>query len=404
MKNINKISLLTLSFLLFGNNCFAQIKFDITSTVSSVTDEIGKIQEQAQDVMKQGEHMQTFLKMKDGLTEGLGKINDIKKQVMDVAGEIKGAVDDVKGAVDDVKGALEDAKGMVNDAKGALEDAKGMVNDAKDMANSAKDMASGAIQSAQGAVSNATGGLSQAKEMLQLQNQMAQSESNYQNRIQNLNTEKEAELQKLRENNEILQRMLAEAKGETFVPTAQVSENTVNNAARASDAVWGQTASFNAEKSIVAAEKTPSTLNKAQLDTTQTKSAVLDTSAKVSVATDKLSVNQSVSSLEPSVGKTVVELSPASLSEAEPVAVKQGNLLTGVQPTTLTSSKTLSSVDVSGEKLEKAVQDIATVTTLEKSTAPLNSSVVSGDINRKAFTQPAAAQNVTGSIKVGGAL
>ncbi len=531
MKNINKISLLTLSFLLFGNNCFAQIKFDITSTVSSVTDEIGKVQEQAQDIMKQGEHMQTFLKMKDGLTEGLNKINDIKKQVMDVAGDIKGAVDDVKGAV-------EDAKGMVDDAKGALDDAKGMVNDAKDMANSAKDMAGGALQSAQGAVNNATGGLSQAKDMLQLQNKMAQAESNYQNRIQNLNAEKEAELQKLRENNEILQKMLAEAKGETFEPSAQVSENVVSNSALVSDRVLEQTASLSAEKALVAGEKITAAANKNQLDPISPKPAALDTSAKISSATTALSVNKSDMVLEPSIGKATVELNSVSLSAREPVAIKQNEVLTGVrptvvtsqpvlnkasevsvaptaqsinkpdmrlepsigkaavelnsvsvsvkepvavkqsetltgvQPTTLVSQKTVPVLDKASEisvtadnlsinesdmrleqtinnapvelnsaflsaeepvavkqteiltniqptaltsqkilssapVLEKSVQDVVTpqtVTTLEKSTAPLNSSIISGVVNRKAFTQPLATQNVTGSIKVGGAL
>ena len=330
MRNINKISLLTLGILLFGNNCFAQIKFDVTSTVSSVTDEVGKIQEQAQDIMKQGEHMQTFLKMKDGLTEGLNKIKDIKSQVMDVAGEIKGAVDDAKGAIDE-------AKGMAEDAKGAIDGAKGMVNDAKDMAG-------GALESAQGTVSNATGGLSQAKDMLQLQNQMAQAESNYENRVQNINAEKEAALQKLRENNEILQQMLAEAQGtsasaETSV--VQASESAVSVSSRLGDSALDKTVSLDTAKTVAVGEKVLVSQDKIKADSIDVKPTVSDVSAKVSITTDKLSMNKAV---------------------------------------------------------------VGEVLSVEKTAQPLTSSVTSGVLNRKAFTQPSAVQTVTESVKVREAL
>lgn len=403
MRNIDKISLLTLSILLFGNNCFAQIKFDVTSTVSSVTDEVGKIQEQAQDIMKQGEHMQTFLKMKDGLMEGVGKINELKSQVMGVAGEIKGAVDDVKGAIDD-------AKGMVNDVKDGIDEAKGMVNDAKDMAN-------GAVQSAQGAVNNATGGLSQAKDMLQLQNQMAQAESNYENRVQNINAEKEAALQKLRENNEILQQMLAEAQGTSAsaeTSAVQASESAVSASSRVSDFAVNQTAVLDTAKTVAVGEKALVSQDKIKTDAVAVKPTALDVSAKVSVSADKLSMDKETAGKILSTEATAVTLETTSLSATVPVVTKQEKVLTG---TPLPTQKTLSSAPAlkqtsklsatAADSMEMSVRSAAeplSAATLEKTAQPLNSSITSGVLNRKAFTQPSAVQTVTESVKVREAL
>ena len=192
------LSLLVLSCLTSISN--AQIKFDIPQVAHQAVKLPGKISGIAADTQKQVEHMKTYTKMLDGAKEGLAKVKKLKQSVESKIAEVK---DKVTSAISEVQGAIDSAKSQV---QGAIDSAKSQVQGAID---SAKSAAQGAISQAQNAVGSATsavqGALGPAQELINAQTALSRSKSECDAKIKELESSRDASINKYKENNQILE-------------------------------------------------------------------------------------------------------------------------------------------------------------------------------------------------------
>lgn len=182
MSNRLKYSLLSsviISLMTFSAG--AQLKIDASGIVGRVNTLASQIQGNIADVQKQVEHNTTFLKVLDGAKEGMSKIKDAKQAVADVQGKIGEASAAVNGAVNAASGAVAEAKGMADSA--------------------------GALQ------------------LTQLQTELAQNKQNYEQQVKELESQRDAELKKYQENNQVYEKVLAQDPSQRSTIQSQIDEN-----------------------------------------------------------------------------------------------------------------------------------------------------------------------------------
>lgn len=174
MSKMLKISLLTTAAVcLVASSSLATVKFDVSNPMTSITEQIGKVQGTATDTQKQLEHVKTYQKSLDGAKEGMKKWNELNAQA-------------------------ESVKNKVNEAKSEIDEAKSQVNDVKNAAGET-------MSSATSAVNDATAG---AQNLVNVQNEQAAAKSRYENQVKDLESERDAQIKKYQDNNEIIQKTI----------------------------------------------------------------------------------------------------------------------------------------------------------------------------------------------------
>lgn len=181
----------------------AQVKFDFGSMGTSITEIVGRVQTKISDVQRYVQNQVTMLTR--------------------LAGEAKGLIADVKGKVDAAKNAVNAAKGAVDSAKNfanaaASGDINGAMGAAQNMASAAQNAtsAAGNAASAMGVSSEytetASKALEQAQEMRNLEINLGFAKEKLQQALQDIEDKKNAEIQKYKDNNKVLEESKAKAE------------------------------------------------------------------------------------------------------------------------------------------------------------------------------------------------
>ncbi len=187
MSKMLKISLLTTAAVcLVASSSLATVKFDVSNPMTSITEQIGKVQGIATDTQKQLEHVKTYQKALDGAKEGM---------------KIKNKVESVKNKVNEAKSKIDEAKSQVNDGKNA---------------------AGETMSSATSAVNDATAG---AQNLLNVQNEQAAAKSRYENQVKDLETERNAQIKKYQDNNEIIQKTINDNPSQAAALQQSIEDN-----------------------------------------------------------------------------------------------------------------------------------------------------------------------------------
>lgn len=195
MSKMMKISLLTTAAVCFvATSSMATIKFDVTNPMTSITEQVGKVQGIATDTQKQLEHVKTYQKMLDGAKEGMKKFNELKSQ----AESVKNKVNDVKNKVNDVKNA------------------------AGEVASSATSAVGNTVSSATSVVNEAAAG---AQNLVSVQNEQAAAKSRYENQVKDLESERDAQIKKFQDNNEIIQKTINENPAQASALQQSLDDN-----------------------------------------------------------------------------------------------------------------------------------------------------------------------------------
>ena len=189
----------------------ATLKMDASRSVGeiskSVTEQVGNTVDKAQ---KQLEHLRTYQKLVDGVKEGMAKIDEIKSEV-----------EQVKSAVNDVKSSVNDVKNSVDRAKAAATGATGIVGNAVDNVSDTVNSATGAVA---GATEKATK-MTQAQELVNLQTELAQIKTKFDQQIKEIQDARDAEAKKYEDDNKTLEKLMAEHPSETAVYQLKIIEN-----------------------------------------------------------------------------------------------------------------------------------------------------------------------------------
>lgn len=166
------------AFLQSKSGMAQAVKVDVTKPATTVMEQGGKVQGNAQDLQKGAEHVKTYQKMLDGAKEGISKLKELKQQ----AGDLKTAAGNLKSSVD---GAVETAKSTAS-SLATLDDAQQLVN---------------------------------------LQTMQAQAKSNYEQQVKNLEADRDASIKKYQDNNKVIEETIAKNPEQKSVLQPQIDEN-----------------------------------------------------------------------------------------------------------------------------------------------------------------------------------
>jgi len=190
MNNIFRYILLTLLMVCVAHYAYATLKIDVSNLAGKVTETVGRVTGNAQDLVKGVEHTKTYTKMLDGAKEGLGKINELK----DKATAWKKAISDAKSQVSSATNSLSSA------VSSAVSQAKGMQN----------------------SIMN-----SNAQDLINAQNAQAQAKANYEAQIKDLEASRDAEIKKYQDNNKIIDEAIAADPSRASTLGEQLDENYI---------------------------------------------------------------------------------------------------------------------------------------------------------------------------------
>lgn len=169
----------------------ATLKIDITGIVGSVTEYAGQLMGKASDLQKQVEHVKTYQKLLDGAKEGFNKYNKLKE-------ELSNEINNITSQVNAVKGTVQNA-----------------VNTAQNVAGEVTSSVTGVVDTAK----------SSALELTSLTNELAQLESQFETQLKDLEDERDSKIEPYKQNNEVMQRKMAEDPSQQSALQAKIDEN-----------------------------------------------------------------------------------------------------------------------------------------------------------------------------------